>query len=120
VILVDTSAWIRHLRDGDSRLIELLRQERVRTCDVVIGELMLGSGLPQGFGRDLGALPRLPSPNAPETRQFIERHIRAFAGSGVGWSDTQIILAAVKAGAGLHSTDRAVRKVCRLLRVSVI
>jgi predicted nucleic acid-binding protein len=120
VILVDTSAWIQHLRNRDLQLVELLRQERVRTCDVVIGELMLGSGLPKGLAQDLGALPRLSTPNATETRHFIERHIRTFAGSGVGWSDVQIIAAAVKAGARLHSTDRAVRKVCRLLRVPLI
>jgi predicted nucleic acid-binding protein len=117
VILVDTNAWIDHLRRGDARLVQYLEEQRVHTCDVVIGELLLGSGLPKTFAGDLLALPRLPSPNALETRAFIERHGRALSGSGVGWADVQIILAAAKSGVRIHSSDRAVRKVCRALGV---
>ena len=112
MILVDTNAWIQHLKKKDLRLVRFLSQQRVHTCDVVIGELLLGFGLPKAFANDLSALPRLPSPGAGETRSFIERHRRVFAGSGTGWADAQIILAAVKAGARVHSSDRAVRKVC--------
>ncbi len=113
MILVDTNAWVAHLRRRDARLVRFLLEQRVRTCDVVLGELRLGSGLPKNFAKDLAALPRLPSPNAEETRSFIERHLRSFAGSGVGWADTQIILAAAKAGARLHTADRHVKRVCR-------
>ena len=112
MILVDTNAWVHHLRKGDARLVLFLSQQRVRTCDVVVGELQLGSGLPKGFAADLGALPILPSPGAAETRQFIERHKASFAGSGVGWADAQILLTAVKAGARVYSSDRYVRRVC--------
>lgn len=117
MILVDTNAWINHLRKKDSRLVTFLSEHRVRTCDVVLGELLLGSGLPKAFARDLSALPRLPCPSAIETRTFIERHQASFASSGVGWADAQIIVAALKAGARLHSTDRAVRKVCRSVAI---
>jgi predicted nucleic acid-binding protein len=119
VILVDTNAWIHHLRKADARLVEFLIEQRVRTCDVVIGELLLGSGMPSHFARDLRLLPRLPSPGAADTRMFIERHGRAFAGSGVGWADAQIVLAALNAGAPLYSADAAVRKLCRLIDVVV-
>jgi predicted nucleic acid-binding protein len=115
VILVDTSAWIHHLRRKDFRLVRFLLEQRVRTCDVVIGELLLGSGLPGSFAGDILALPRLPSPTAAETRTFIERQRRAFAGSGVGWADAQILLAAAKTGAQIHTSDRAVRRVCRAI-----
>jgi predicted nucleic acid-binding protein len=117
VILVDTNAWIAHLRRADTRLARFLSEQRVRTCDVVIGELLLGSGLPGGFARDLRLLPRLPAPAAAETRAFIERHGRSFAGSGVGWADAQIVHAAAKTGAQLYSADRAVRRLCRALDV---
>jgi predicted nucleic acid-binding protein len=119
VILVDTNAWIAHLRRRDARLVQFLLEQRVRTCDVVLGELRLGSGLPKDFAGHLAALPRLPSPSAAETRTFIERHARSFAGSGVGWADTQIILAANKAGARLHTADRSVKHVCSALRVAL-
>jgi predicted nucleic acid-binding protein len=117
VILVDTNAWVNHLRRKDHRLVDFLTQQRVRTSDVVIGELLLGSGMPKTFAQDLTVLPGLPSPSAAETRNFIERHRRAFAGSGVGWADAQIILTAAKSGARLHTSDGRVRKVCRALRV---
>ncbi|HET7540068.1 MAG TPA: PIN domain-containing protein [Polyangiaceae bacterium] len=117
MILVDTNAWIYHLRKRDARLVQFLSQQRVRTCDVVLGELLLGAGLPKTFAADLALLPHLPSPGAEETRRLIERHKRAFAGSGVGWADAQIIVTAVKAGARLHSSDRFVRRVCAAIGV---
>lgn len=117
MILVDTNAWIHHLRRSDPRLVLFLAQQRVRTCDVVLGELSLGSGLPRSFAHDLAALPTVPSPTAAETRRFIERHGRSFAGSGVGWADAQIVLAAVKSGSRVHSSDRSVRGVCTAIGV---
>lgn len=119
MILVDTNAWVDHLRAADQRLVTFLSEQRVRTCDVVIGELLLGSGLPKRFAEYLSALPRLPSPTPGETRLFIERHRRAFAGSGVGWADAQIVLAAARAGARLHTSDVAVRRVGRAVGVVV-
>jgi len=113
VILVDTNAWIAFLRSGDAKLAALLVQTRVRTCSVVLGELLLGTGLPRGFRADLAQLPAIPSPSAAETFQFIERYPKAFAGAGVGWADVQIILAAHKAGARIYTSDRAVRRVAK-------
>ncbi len=117
MILVDTNAWIRHLRARDPHLVALLLKQRIYTCDVVIGELLLGSGLPRTFARDMLALPRVPSPSAAETRAFIERHRAAFAGSGLEWADAQILVAAAKSGACVHTSDRAVRGACRALGI---
>jgi predicted nucleic acid-binding protein len=119
VILVDTNAWMHHLRRADPRLVKFLFEQRVHTCDVVIGELLLGSGLPRTFARELAALPRFPCPGAAETRAFVERHARTFSGSGVGWADAEIVLTAVKSGARINTSDRAVRDVCRALGVAV-
>jgi predicted nucleic acid-binding protein len=117
VILVDTNAWIDHLRAPDPHLVVFLRAGRVRTSDVVIGELLLGSGLPRGFAKDLMALPRVPTPTAPATRTFIERHKRSFAGSGVGWADAQIIHTAATVGLRVHTSDGSVRRVCKSVAV---
>jgi predicted nucleic acid-binding protein len=119
VILVDTNAWIHHLRKRDPRLVAFLTQERVRTCFVVIGELLLGSGIPKTMARDLSALPRLPSPSAEETLAFVERNQRAFTASGVGWADAQIMLTAAKAGARLYTSDNGVRRVSRSVGVAL-
>lgn len=119
MILVDTNAWVDHLRRADAKLAQLLREGRVRTCDVVVGELLLGAGLPKGFAKDLGALPHLPSPRPGDTRAFVERHRRSFAGSGVGWADAQIIHAAAIAGAKIYTADRAVGRVAKSVGVHV-
>lgn len=117
MILADTNVWVDHLRRKDKRLVTFLLQQRVRTSDVVIGELLLGSGLPRAFLDDLSMLPRLPSPGAEESRIFVERHRRSFSGSGAGWADAQIILTAAKAGARIHTSDAGVRRVCVSLGV---
>ena len=109
MILVDANAWIRHLRVKDTKLVRFLIEQRVHTSDVVLGELLLGSGLPKSFAADLRALPRLPSPSASETRAFIERRAKDFAASGVGWADAQILLTATKSGALIYTSDKSVR-----------
>lgn len=119
MILVDTNAWIHHLRTSDKRLVQFLLEGRVRTCDVVIGELLLGAGLPKGFAKDLAVLPRVQSPRSSDTRAFVERHRRSFAGSGVGWADAQILHSALNAGAKLHTSDRAVRRVAGSVGISL-
>jgi predicted nucleic acid-binding protein len=119
MILVDTNAWVNHLRKRDQQLVVFLSQQRVRTCDVVVGELLLGSGLPKTFASDLAALPHLPSPSATDTRAFINRHRKSLSGAGVGWTDVQIMIAAATAGARLHTSDRSVRRVCKALGVTL-
>ncbi len=115
MILVDTNAWVSHVRSTDQRLVGMLNQNRVVTCDVVIGELLLGAGLPRGLTAALALIPRLGSPTAAETLAFVQRHIGLFRSSGVGWADAQIIAAGAHAGALLYSSDTAVRKTWRRL-----
>lgn len=115
MILVDTSVWLRHLRARDDRLVALLEEQRVFTCDVVRGELALGAGLPGAFGDMLQLLPTLPSPSSAETLAFIARHDRSFRTVGIGWADAQILVTAAQAGARLYSHDRPQRTAWRRL-----
>lgn len=111
MILVDTNAWISHLRATDSRLVRYLRDNRAVTSEVVQGELLLGAGLPKDMLGLLRLLPCIPSPSARETADFILRRRRTFQSSGVGWADCQLIVSAIQAGALLYSSDAAVRRV---------
>ena len=115
MILADTSVWVRHFRAANLNLTRQLRERRIVTCDVVIGELALGSGLPAEIEDDLLLLPRLPTVSAAETLAFIRRHQRTFSAAGLGWADAQIISTAVESGALLHSADRPQRQVWRAL-----
>ena len=111
VILVDTNAWIHHMRSADPRLMALLSAQRVVTCDVIIGDLRLGSGMTDEVTRLLARLPGIASPTAGETLSFLERHRSAVAGTGVGWADAQAIVAATRAGARIYTSDRGVKRV---------
>ena len=115
MILVDTSVWVRHLRATDSRLVRLLRDRRVVSCEIVLGELLLSSGLPAGVEADIVLLPKIPSPSAAETISYVRRHQRAFRAAGAGWADAEIIVSAGAAGALLYTADRAQRAVWRAL-----
>jgi predicted nucleic acid-binding protein len=115
VILVDTSVWIRHLRVRDARLATMLAEQRVVTCDVVRGELALGSGLTQELHRALARLPHVVTPAARDLVQFIDRHKRPFRTLGVGWADVAIIVSAAGAGARLYSHDGGQRSAWRRL-----
>lgn len=115
MILCDTSAWVRHLRSADLRLARLLRENRVVTCDVVLGELLLGSGLPPELTEELARLPSIPVPSAADTRAFIARHLRAVQATGVGWADVQLVAAAVDAGALVYTADGPIKTVWRRL-----
>ena len=66
MILVDTNAWIHHSKKADVRLVGFVTERRVRTCDVVIGEVFLGSG--QGRPRAVSFR------RGPARVKFVARH----------------------------------------------
>ena len=43
MVLVDTSVWVHHLRKGESRLVELLENNRVLMHPFILGELACGN-----------------------------------------------------------------------------
>lgn len=106
MILVDSSVWIDHLRNGEPLLAGLLDAGRVLAHPFVIGELALGS-LRQ---RDviLSALQDLPQAvvaGDDEVFRFIGQ--QALFGLGIGYIDAHL-LAAVRltSGASLWTRDK--------------
>jgi predicted nucleic acid-binding protein len=98
MILVDTSIWIDHLREGDPSLMVLLRSNRVVTHDHVIGEIALGTLHKRNVILDsLDNLPKLPMATDPEVRHLIESE--KLFGRGIGYVDAHLI-AAVKLAPG--------------------
>jgi len=105
VILVDTSVWVAHLRQGNSRLATLLEEMTVLTHPFVIGELALG----QLSDRDeilelLANLPAAKVATHDEVLALIDR--RDLAGSGIVWVDTHLLAAALLSDASLWTLDR--------------
>lgn len=106
MILLDTSVWIDHLRQGDAQVVALLQSGRVLTHPFVIGELACGTlkSRTQILGL-LAALPQARLAQEHEALFFIERH--RLMGHGIGYIDAHLLAAtALTEGAKLWTRDK--------------
>lgn len=111
MILVDTSVWVDHFREGSATLARLLDQGDVLGHPWVIGELALGhiEQREEIIGL-LGGLPHATVATTPEVLVLIERH--TLHGTGIGYVDAQLLAATrLTAGASLWTADRRLRAV---------
>ena len=92
MILVDTSVWIDHLRNGNSTLSELLYGTRVLAHPWVIGEIGLGSlRSREDVLTLLQGLPQASVATGPEVLMLVEQE--RLYGSGIGYVDAQLLAA---------------------------
>jgi predicted nucleic acid-binding protein len=106
--LVDTSAWIEHLRRPDSDLMARLEEGTAACHPFVIGEMALGSL--RRRAEILELLQDLPGLDVVTDRAvlgFVERH--RLAATGIGWVDAHLLASAEVAGAVLLTRDRRLR-----------
>jgi hypothetical protein len=118
LILVDTSVWVGHLRDGDAVLADLLERGLVLVHPFVIGELALGSL--RRRAAVLGALMDLPRANVAsdgEVLDFIDRG--QLYSRGIGYVDAHLLAALrLTPDAFLWTRDRKLAAVAQALRLS--
>nr|WP_294507890.1 type II toxin-antitoxin system VapC family toxin [uncultured Rhodopila sp.] len=118
MILVDTSVWIDHLRQGDAILADMLEHARVITHPFVIGELATGNlRQREVILHALGGLPRAIVAQDAEVLDFIERE--TLFGSGLGYIDIHL-LASVRLtpGALLFTRDRRLHTMATRMSVA--
>ena len=90
MILVDTSVWVDHLREGSAPLSQALERAQVVMHPFVIGELACGNlRNRQQVLRLLKDLPRAPLATDEEVLTFIERHV--LMGRGIGYIDVHLL-----------------------------
>lgn len=98
MILVDTSVWIDHLREGAASLAAALESGTVLMHPFVLGELACGRlHNRQEVLALLHELPAAPVATDAEVLDYIER--RALMGRGIGYVDMHLLAAVSLAGA---------------------
>ena len=118
MILVDTSVWVDHLRQGEPQLAAALERLEVAIHPWVIGELACGHlRQRQQVLSLLAGLPSLPVALDQEVFQFIEG--RALMGHGIGYLDAHLLAAALIGNARLWTRDRRLRQIADELAVGV-
>jgi predicted nucleic acid-binding protein len=111
MILVDTAVWIDHLHSAESRLVELLVNDRVGTHPLIIEEMALGSISRRGVVLDLlENLRQFPTVNHHEILHLTDR--RKLWGRGLSAIDVHLMAAvAVVGGAQLWTKDKRLKAV---------
>jgi hypothetical protein len=105
MVLVDTSVWVRHLREGDPDLEQLLNSGEVMCHPYIVGELACGNlNNRHEVLLLLQLLPPATLANHEEILQFIEEN--QLMGKGLGYIDVHLSASAVLTGVQMWSYDR--------------
>jgi predicted nucleic acid-binding protein len=104
MILVDTSVWVNHFRQGNPRLGQALEDGHVLMHPFVIGEIACGclKSRPKVLG-DLQRLPSAVAADHDEVMGFLEQH-RLF-GAGITWLDAHLLASARLSNCRLWTLD---------------
>ena len=105
MILVDTSVWVRHLREGDPDLERLLNNGKVMCHPFIIGELACGNL--RNRHEILSLLQLLPpatQANHDEVLRFIEQN--HLMGKGLGYIDVHLSASAQLTGVPVWTRDK--------------
>lgn len=105
MMLVDTSVWIDHLRQGDAKLMVALEAGEVWMHSFVVGELACGNLRSRVEVLSLlQALPSMPMCTDKEVLFVIDRH--ELMGRGIGFVDAHLLASAKLGGARLWTRDK--------------
>jgi predicted nucleic acid-binding protein len=120
MILVDTSIWIDHLRKTDPVLFSLLREGRVISHPLVIGEIAVGSFKQREVILDeLRRLPEALEATHKEALRFLSHH--SLSGLGIGYIDVHLLAAVqLTPEAMLWTRDKRLVKVAELLNLAFL
>jgi len=117
VILVDTSVWVDHLRQGIPLLGDLLAAGEVATHPFVVGELACGNLTNRTeILMLLSSLPSVKLATHAEALHLIESH--RLHGRGLGWIDVHLLSAALLSYAALWTRDRRLQAAVKTLGIA--
>jgi len=105
MVLVDTSVWVRHLREGAPALERLLNDGEVMCHPFIVGELACGNLKKRHEVLSLlQLLPLATQAKHEEILQFIEQN--HLMGKGLGYIDVHLSASAVLTGEAMWTYDK--------------
>jgi len=117
VVLVDTSVWVNHLRQGEPYLARLLIDAEVACHPFIIGELACGNMANRNEILNLlRSLPSAPAVNLDEYLYFVEQN--QLHGSGIGFVDIHLLAAAKLAAVPMWTHDKKLYQAAAGLNLS--
>jgi predicted nucleic acid-binding protein len=119
MVLVDTSVWVSHLRDGNADLANLLNDGRVLCHPLIVGELACGNLKDRASILSfLQLLPMSIEAEHDEVLSFIENN--RLMGKGMGYVDVHLITSAVLTGVPVWTLDKKLAQVADSLYIKYI
>lgn len=116
MVLVDTSVWVSHFRDGNAGLANLLNDGSVLCHPFIIGELACGNLKDRAvILSSLQLLPMSIEAEHEEVLSFIENH--RLMGKGLGYVDAHLITSAILTGVPLWTLDKKLAQVADTLHI---
>jgi predicted nucleic acid-binding protein len=110
MVLVDTSVWVAHLRQGDISLEDLLYEERVVCHPFIVGELACGNLQNRSeILKHLQALPQSITAGHAEVLLFIDNY--GLMGKGLGYIDMHLLASAMLTKIPLWTLDKKLHEV---------
>lgn len=109
LVIADSSIWMDHINQGDSELVNLMKQRRVRLHPMIIAEIALGSIKQRAVMlEELNAFPQVDQSSHSEVMAMIEW--MRLLGTGVGYVDAHLLAATRQLRIGaLWTRDKKLR-----------
>jgi predicted nucleic acid-binding protein len=108
MVLIDTSIWVAHLREGSQRLETLLMDGEVVCHPFIIGEIACGNLKNRiEIISLLQSLPMAATIEFGEFLFFIEKY--DLMGKGVGFVDVHLLASAQLTGVSLWTADKRLK-----------
>jgi predicted nucleic acid-binding protein len=105
MVMVDTSIWVDHLREGSHHLEELLLDTKVVCHPFIVGELACGNIKNRNeFLSLIQTLPVAPVIDLDEFLYFIDQN--RLMGKGIGFVDVHLLASALLSEMPLWTSDK--------------
>ena len=116
MVLVDTSVWVAHLRNGNIGLEALLNNSAVTCHPFIVGELACGNLKNRSEILSLlKALPMATHVEHEEVMQFIENY--TLMGKGLGYIDIHLLASAMLTNITLWTLDKRLNEISSILNI---